>query len=321
MRRFPLNGRFSFVLGTAMAVLILAACSGPAATPTPAPTAAPTVAPTAAPTPPPTPSMVVPTSLATAGTVVDCVDIEYPPMEMFPSADVTDPAQAVGFDVDSAKAVVAHWGLDIQIRNTAFTALVGDLQAGRCDIMWTALFVNDTRLDVLGAVPYLSTGHVVMVKAGNPDNINSLTDLCGKSVSIQAGGLVEESITNASADCVTAGMQPIDIQKYETVAEEFQQIVSGRVPAVWETDTAVGDWMKKNPDQYQVAFVAARDQAYGVYFQKNKPDISGALVDALKAIKADGSWATITTQYGQDPNLLAPACPGDTASKGCTPVQ
>jgi ABC-type amino acid transport substrate-binding protein len=243
-------------------------------------------------------------------------------MEYFPSADVTDPAKAVGFDVVSAKAVVAHWGLNIEIRNTGFDALIDDLTNNRCDLVWTALFVNDTRLQVAEAVPYLATGHVVMVKAGNPDGIHALTDLCGKSVSIQSGGLVEEKINDASAACTTAGSQAIDIQGYTTVADEFAQIVNDRVPAVWETDTAVADFMVKNPGKYEVAFVVSRDDAYGVYFQKDKDDLAAALQDALAALKADGSWADIATQYAQDPEALAPACPASLTppAEGCYAV-
>jgi polar amino acid transport system substrate-binding protein len=299
--------------------LIAAACTT-AATPTSAPTASPTEAASATATASPTAAALVPTSLITAGTVVDCVDIEYPPMEYFPSADVTDPAQAIGFDIDSAKAVVQRWGLQIEIRNTAFDALIPDLQSSRCDIVWTALFVNATRLEVAEAVPYLATGHVVMVPSGNPDGITTLDDLCGKSVSIQAGGLVEEKINEQNTACTTAGKPAIDIQGYPTVAEELQQIIGGRVDAVWETDTAVADFVVKNPGQYEVAFVVSRDDAYGVYFQKNKPDLAAALVDAFKALKADGTWATIATQYAQDPAALAPPCPGATATAGCHPV-
>ncbi len=298
--------------------VIVAACTG-GASPTPAATATPITEPTA--TASPTVAAVVPTSLITAGTVVDCVDIEYPPMEYFPSADVTDPAQAIGFDVDSAKAVVQRWGLQIEVRNTAFDALIPDLQAGRCDIVWTALFVNATRLEVAEAVPYLATGHVVMVGAGNPKAIKTLDDLCGKSVSIQAAGLVEEKINTQSKACTDGGKPAIDIQAYPTVAEEFQQIVTGRVDAVWETDTAIADWMVKNPDKYEVAIVVSRDQAYGVYFQKNKADLAAALVDAFKALKADGTWDAIATQYAQDPAALAPVCPEDTATAGCHPVE
>ena len=306
--------------------LIASACTG-GATPTPPPTATPNALPTIGPSP--TASPVVPTSLTTAGTVVDCVDIEYPPMEMFPSADETDPAKAIGFDVDSAKAVVNHWGLQIQIRNTAFGSLVGDTANGRCDFMWTALFVNKTRLTEgnLDAVPYLTTGHEVLVPAGNPQNIKTLDDLCGKKVSIQSTGLVEELINAQSQACQAGGKPAIDIQPYATVAEEMQQFVQGRVAAVWETDTQVGDFMGKNPGKYEIAFVVSRTAAYGVYFQKNKPDLTAALIDAFKALKTDGSWAAIATTYGQDPTLLAPACPldsktnEDTATLGCHTAQ
>src|SRR5262245_15513080 len=54
-----------------------------------------------------------PTGLITAGKLTDCVDIEYSPMEFFPSADVTDPNQAVGFDVDAARAVADAFGMDL----------------------------------------------------------------------------------------------------------------------------------------------------------------------------------------------------------------
>jgi polar amino acid transport system substrate-binding protein len=265
----------------------------------------------------------VPTSLITPGTVVDCVDIEYAPMEMFPSADVTDPAQAIGFDVDSAKAVVKHWGLQITIRNTAFGSLVGDTKNGKCDIMWTALFVSSKRLTEggLDAVPYLTTGHEVLVPTGNPGNLKTLDDLCGKKVSIQSGGLVEDLINAQSKKCTDGGKPAIAIQGYATVAEEMQQIVQGRVDAVWETDTQIGDFIGKNPGKFDIAFVVSRDAAYGVYFAKGHSDVASALVDAFKALKADGSWATIATKYGQDPTLLAPACPDGTGSQGCTAAQ
>ena len=179
-----------------------------------------------------------PTALIKAGTLTDCVDIEYPPMEFFPP-DVTDPNQALGFDVDAARAAADRLGLVLEIRNTGFDALIPDLQAGRCDIVWSALYVYETRLEVADAVPYMATGQVVMVPAGNPKEIGQESDLCGKSISIQGGGLVEERANAASAACEAAGSEPIDIQAYEQVSDEFAAIVNGRVDAVWETDTAV----------------------------------------------------------------------------------
>ena len=249
-------------------------------------------------------SVTPPTSLIKSGTLTDCVDIEYSPMEYFASASVTDPNQAVGFDVDGARAVAKAFGLQLQIKNTGFDALIPDLTAGRCDIVWTALFVSAKRLGVADAVPYMATGHVVMVPKGNPKNIKTLDDLCGKKVSIQTGGVVEQRVNAQSKACTDAGKPAIQISGYPKVADEFQQIVVGRVDAVWETDTAVSDWMLKYPGKYEVGYAAPKTDSYGVYFQKNKPDLKTALSSALLALKADGTLSTLAKKYQMDPVVL-----------------
>jgi polar amino acid transport system substrate-binding protein len=284
--------------------LIVAACNGGGASGAPTQAGGTDGATQAAPTTDASPVTIAPpTDLITEGTLTDCVDIEYPPMEFFPP-DVTDPNEAIGFDVDAAKAVADRLGLDIEIRSTAFDALIPDLQAGRCDIVWSALYVDDERLEVADAVPYMATGQVVMVAIGNAAGIAQESDLCGKTVSIQGGGLVERRINAASAACETAGSEPIDIQAYETVVEELQQIISGRVDAVWETDTAVSNFILEHPNEYEVAYALPRDDNYGVYYEKGNTNVGDALAAAIAALKDDGTLATIAQTYAMDPAIL-----------------
>jgi polar amino acid transport system substrate-binding protein len=294
--------------------LVAAACtSGAAASPsTAAPSvaaseAAPSVAASApasqaASVAPSASAIAAPTSLLKSGELSNCVDIEYSPMEFF---DPNYPKTPVGFDVESYQAVVKKLGLSENIVNTAFDGLIPALQANRCDIVWTALYINDTRLKVADAVPYFKTSQVIMVPAGNPKGIKSETDLCGKSVSIQGGGLVQERITKASSDCTTAGKEKITVQAYPKVADEYQQIVIGRVDAVWEIDTSVADFRLKNPNKYDVAFTVPGDDKYGIYYGKGKTDVGAALTAALKALKDDGTLAGIATKYNLDPANLS----------------
>jgi ABC-type amino acid transport substrate-binding protein len=247
-------------------------------------------------------SAAAPTTIA-PGALTICVDIEYPPMEYFPSADVTDPNKAVGFDVDAARAIATQLGLTPQIYSSTFQGIVPDLTAGRCDMIMSGLYINADRLAVADAVPYMSTGHVVMVPKGNPGGIAAPDDLCGKSVAIQAGGLVEKRINELNATCTTNG-SPITIQAYPDVATELQQIVLGRVDAIWETDSAVSYWMVQNPDQYEVAYALPRDDVYGIYYTKGDTQLGDALTAAVAALKADGTLATIAGQYQIDPTTL-----------------
>lgn len=296
-------------------MLIVAACSSGGAA-SPAASAAASVAPSTAtaasappggesnPSAPASPSaaaIATPTSLLKAGELSNCVDIEYSPMEFFQPSDPNTP---VGFDVESYQAVAKKLGLKENIVNTGFDGLIPALQAGRCDLVWTALYINDTRLKVADAVPYFATSQVVMVPAGNPKGIKSATDLCGKKVSIQGGGLVQERITAASKACTDGGAAAITVQAYPKVADEYQQIVLGRVDAVWEIDTSVADFQLKNPGKYDVAYSIAGDDKYGIYYGKGKADLGTALTAALKALKDDGTLAGIATKYNLDPANL-----------------
>ena len=213
-------------------------------------------------------------------------------MEFFDPSDATKP---IGFDVESYQAVTAKLGLKENIVNTGFDGLIPALQAGRCDIVWTALYINDTRLKVADAVPYFKTSQVIMVPAGNPKGIKSEADLCGKSVSIQGGGLVQERINAASKKCTDGGAAKINIQAYPKVADEYQQIVIGRV----------ADFQLKNPGKYDVAYSIPGDDKYGIYFGKGKADVGTALTAALKALKDDGTLAGIATKYNLDPANLS----------------
>ncbi len=78
----------------------------------------------------------------------------------------------------------------------------------------------------------------------------------------------------------------------------------GRVDAVWETDTAVLNWMFTNPDQYEVAYALPLEDNYGVYYTKGNTELGDALAAALKVLKDDGTLAAIATKYNIDPAIL-----------------
>jgi polar amino acid transport system substrate-binding protein len=280
---------------------LFAGCSSSGSPATASPSGAAATASTSASVAPSASPIAAPTSLLKPGELSNCVDIEYSPMEFFAP---TDPTKPVGFDVESYQAVIKKLGLAEKVVNTGFDGLIPALQAGRCDIVWTALYINDTRLKVADAVPYFKSSHQVMVPVGDPKAIKSALDLCGKTISIQSGGLVQEASKAASDACVAAGQAAIKVQGYAKVPDELQQLVIGRVDAVWETDTAVADFRLKNPGKYDIAFTVPGDFKYGIYYGKGKTDVGTALSAALKALKDDGTLAGIATKYNLDPANL-----------------
>ena len=119
---------------------------------------------------------------------------------------------------------------------------------------------------------------------------------------------METRLDKQSKACTDAGKAAIVKQGYPKVADEFQQIVLGRADAVWETDTAIKEWMATYPDQYEVAYSLPKD-VYGVYYTKGAADLGASLTAAIKALNDNGTLPALAAKYGIDPATL------DTSSK------
>src|SRR3954452_16902614 len=110
-----------------------------------------------------------------------CSDPTFPPMEY-----KTPSGGAVGFDVDMAKALAAHFGGKATFVQTAFPGLLPALSARKCDIVISGIFVTPDRTKQFPAVTYMRTHRALLVRAGNPEHITSPNGLKGKQVAVQS---------------------------------------------------------------------------------------------------------------------------------------
>ena len=287
--------------GLALAAALVAGCSAaqsPSASPaTPTDSAAPSAVATAGASQAPAGA---PAGLLKEGEVSACITSEaYPPLEYFDVA-----GELTGFEVEAFKAVAGVWGVKPVHVTTTFEGLIPGLQAQRCDLVWAGLYLSEKRMEVADAVPELATGQVLLVPAGNPGGIKAEGDVCGKKIAIQSGGIVEQTIAAASEACVAAGKPAIDIQAYQKVVDEFQQIALGRVNAVWETDMGVAGFMGENPGKYEIGYAFPKTDKFAVYLGKGKTEVQEALAAALRTLKADGTLLTLAEKYSIDPATL-----------------
>jgi len=139
-------------------------------------TAPASVAPSAA-------AIVVPDAIKTAGKLVWCVDVSYPPEESYKADGTT----AEGSDIDIATEIGTRFGVTTTIDNTGFDGIIPALNASKCDLIISGM--NDTaeRAKQVAFVDYLKVGQGLLVPAGNPKGIKTLEDLSGKAVAVQLG--------------------------------------------------------------------------------------------------------------------------------------
>jgi len=262
--------------------MLLAACGGTTASGT-TPTANPA-----------TPTIAAPTNLITPGTLTVGSDTTYPPFESI------DPAtgQAIGFDVDLIKAVAARMGLQAKIVTTKFDTIIDDLAAGRFDVVISAVSVTPDRQKKVDFVPYLNVGESLLVQAGNPLNLKSTADLCGKNVGVQTGTTEQIDLQTASDACVKAGKSAINVTVLQDQTAVIQLLASNRVVATYQDSPLTDYYNKLNPGQFSVGGSVVNAGPEGIVVRKGNTSMFNAVQTAFNQLKTSGVYHSLIQKWG-----------------------
>jgi polar amino acid transport system substrate-binding protein len=286
----------------AAALLALSACtSGSGASPSAAPSSAPSTAASVAPSvaasvAPSAPAITVPAAITTAGKLVWCVDVSYPPEESYKADGTT----AEGSDIDIAMEIGKRFGVTSQIDNTSFTGIIASLTTKKCNLIISGM--NDTaeRQKTVDFVDYLKVGQGLLVKAGNPKGIKTLEDLSGKTVAVQLGTTNLDALTAENVKLKTAAKPEIGIQTFDQDTDAFQQLALGRVDA-YSGDSPVCAYYAAKPDnagKYEVGGTPIDPAPIGIAIRKEDTDLKAAVQAAVDAMYADGTMKSIVDKWG-----------------------
>src|SRR5512146_2831287 len=161
-----------------------------------------------------------PDAVKTAGKLVWCVDVSYPPEEFY----AADGTTAQGSDVDIAAEIAKRFGVSSEVDNTGFDGIIPALLAKKCDLIISGMNSTDERKQQVDFVDYLKVGQSLLVPAGNPQNIKTLDDLSGKAVAVQLGTTNAETLAAKNTEFTNAGKAAIDIQTFQADSDAFQQL-------------------------------------------------------------------------------------------------
>jgi polar amino acid transport system substrate-binding protein len=278
--------------------MILAACS-PAATSTPAAVAG-------------TPVATIPSSdLAQAGHLLFCSDIPYPPQEFF---DQNGNPQ--GMDIDIATEISNRLGLKVEFVNSVFDSIIEAVTSGKCDAIISAMNVTPDRSKQISQIPYFQAGQSFVTLKGNPDNINTPMDLCGKSAAAESGtteadylqGVNTYAGAGLTQQCTAAGKSPITVLVAQKDTDALQMLQSGKV-AVYSADSPVAAYYTiQQPTVFQLAaggqVLEAVPEGIGVpcgsatdCTSAPLSPVGAAIKTALKSMMTDGTYAKILAKW------------------------
>jgi polar amino acid transport system substrate-binding protein len=232
-------------------------------------------------------------------------DVAYAPIEFFKEGT----QQVQGVDYDIGQALGSKLGVKVTFLNAPFDGQPAGLKAKRFDMVMSARTDTKTRQAEDDFVDYFTAGTAILVQKGNPKNINSLDDLCGKTVALEKGTTQADVADGQSTKCQAAGKATVNVLKLDKDTDALQQLKIGRSDADLN-DFPVAAYNAKTSgggNDFQVTGQQFQSAPYGIAFSKDNTQLRDAVQLALKAIIGDGTYDQILSKWGVSAGALKTA--------------
>jgi polar amino acid transport system substrate-binding protein len=232
-------------------------------------------------------------------------DVAYAPVEFFKEGT----QEVQGIDWDLAQALGSKLGVKFTFQNTTFDGIIPALKAKRFDIILSAMSDTPDRQKEVDFIDYFTAGTSILVKKGNPEGIQSLDDLCGKTIALQKGTTQVGVATEQQGKCTAANKPKINVLTYDKDTDAQLQVRSGRAVADMN-DFPVAAYAAQTlggGGQFEVVGEQIQAGPYGIGVRKDDTQLRDALQAALKAVIADGTYDQILQKWNVSQGALKTA--------------
>ena len=216
----------------------------------------------------------------------------YPPFNR-----VDENGELQGFDIDISKALCKVMGMEYEFVVQDWDGLIPGLLAKKYDCIIASMSMTPERRERVDFTDkyYQSPAKFVARKGSGIDITKA--GLKGKVVGVQRATTHENFVRDKFGDAVS-------IKAYATLDEADLDLVAGRVDLVLGDSVALIDALLNKPEGKNFEFVGPgyTDVKYfgdgiGIAIRKGNPELVKMFNDAIKKIRADGTYQKINAKY------------------------
>lgn len=223
--------------------------------------------------------------------------------------------ELIGIDADLAAALGVILGLKVEMTDVGMgSAIVPSIKAKRFDISISGIN-DDVELEKqVDVIDYMYDATTIMTQKGNPKGIQSMDDLCGKTVAVPVGTFQEKLVEKASEKCAT----PINVTTIPKMPDVLQAVRTGRADAT-VNGYATSVYTTEHQTGNGTGLEALRDVRLaagylGMLTAKDNPELRNAVVAALQQLVDSGAYVAIMKRWGLEPLAVKTVKVNDAAS-------
>ena len=218
--------------------------------------------------------------LVEEGKLIVSTNAEFPPYEYY------DANEIVGIDIEIAQAIADKLGLELEVKDGAFDAIIAEVVSGKADIGIAGMTVTDERKKNVDFSDSDATGtQVIIVKEDS--EIKSAADLEGKSIGVQLG---------TTGDIMATDIKDSKVEQYNKGMDAVQALSQGKIDAVI-IDSEPAKFYEKEVSGLKILDEAFAVEDYAIALKKGNTALQSKINEALKELKAEGKIDEIIGKY------------------------
>ena len=218
--------------------------------------------------------------LVEEGKLIVSTNAEFPPYEYY------DANEIVGIDIEIAQAIADKLGLELEVKDGAFDAIIAEVVSGKADIGIAGMTVTDERKQNVDFSDSYATGtQVIIVKEDS--EIKSAADLEGKSIGVKLG---------TTGDIMATDIKDSKVEQYNKGMDAVQALSQGKIDAVI-IDSEPAKFYEKEVSGLKILDEAFAVEDYAIALKKGNTALQSKINEALKELKAEGKIDEIIGKY------------------------
>jgi polar amino acid transport system substrate-binding protein len=228
---------------------------------------------------------------------VIATNAEFPPFEYL------DGNSIVGFDIELARAIADAMGVDLEIKNMDFDAVIASVQSGVADIAIAGLTISSERLKSVDFTDsYFNASQVVIIRS-NDTSIGGTTvealhsSLEGKRIGVQTGTVAQFYVAGDTG-WDFPGITGATLLTYTSGILATQALKNGQIDAVIIDEMPAKTFVENNTGvAIKVLAIPLTVEEYAIAVPKNSEALVEFINAVFAAMKSDGRFDAITLEY------------------------
>ena len=233
--------------------------------------------------------------------LVMATNAAFPPYEF-----KADDGSFAGIDVEIATLIAEELGMELEIVDIDFGAIVAGVQTGKYDIGMAGLTVTDERKESVNFTTSYATGiQSVIVKADSGytsyEDFYTGFDADGNPAGVKEGikiGVQQDTTGDiySSSEPSKWGFGEDNVERYKTGADAVEALKSGKVTAVIIDNEPAKSFVNAN-EGLVILEGSYTEEQYAIAVNKEDTELLEKINDALAKLTENGEIAKIVEKY------------------------